>query len=72
MFSINHTEMVLDLPTVAERLLSVTGDAVTLCPAHGAPLSPPTRTPLDTNPAPNVPGSSPSPRPKDSPVEGSG
>lgn len=36
MFSLNHAENVLDLLSVAERLLAATGDAVTLCPASGS------------------------------------
>lgn len=34
-FSLNHTEAVLDLLAAAERLLALTGDAVTLCPNYG-------------------------------------
>lgn len=36
MFSLNHTDAVMDLLAAAERLLGLTGDAVTLCPNHGA------------------------------------
>ena len=35
-FSLNHLEPVLDLLSAAERLLDLTGDAVTLCPNFGA------------------------------------
>lgn len=34
-FSLTHPEAVLDLLAAAERLLSLTGDAVTLCPTYG-------------------------------------
>jgi DNA-binding transcriptional ArsR family regulator len=34
-FSLNHTDAVMDLLTAAERLLDLTGDAVTLCPNFG-------------------------------------
>lgn len=34
-FSLNHTEAVMDLLVAAERLLHLTGDAVTLCPNYG-------------------------------------
>jgi len=34
-FSLNHTEAVTDLLAAAERLLHLTGDAVTLCPNFG-------------------------------------
>jgi DNA-binding transcriptional ArsR family regulator len=40
MFSLNHTEIVIDLLSVAERLLGATGDAVILCPAYGAATLP--------------------------------
>ncbi|HEU4540977.1 MAG TPA: metalloregulator ArsR/SmtB family transcription factor [Jiangellaceae bacterium] len=46
MFSLNHTDTVLELLAAAERLLAVTGDAVTLCPTYGTP--PPSR--LDRTP----------------------
>lgn len=36
MWSLNHAETVLDLLASAERLLALTGDAVTLCPTYGA------------------------------------
>ncbi|WP_129337525.1 ArsR/SmtB family transcription factor [Cellulomonas endophytica] len=36
LFSLNHPEQVLALLGAAEQLLSVTGDAVTLCPTYGA------------------------------------
>jgi hypothetical protein len=35
MFSLNHTGAVMDLFAAAERLLDLTGDAVTLCPNFG-------------------------------------
>jgi ArsR family transcriptional regulator, cadmium/lead-responsive transcriptional repressor len=34
-FSLNHTEAVMDLLAAAERVLALTGDAVTLCPTYG-------------------------------------
>ena len=34
-FSLNHPEAVMDLFAAAERLLGLTGDAVTLCPRCG-------------------------------------
>ena len=34
-FALNHTEAVMDLLGAAERLLDLTGDAVTLCPNFG-------------------------------------
>ncbi len=34
-FSLNHTEAVIDLLAAAERLLELTGDAVILCPNFG-------------------------------------
>lgn len=40
MFSLNHAETVLDLLAAAERLLALTGDAVTLCPAYGTDTLP--------------------------------
>jgi len=36
MWSLNHTEIVMELLSAAERLLAATGDAVTLCPNFGA------------------------------------
>jgi DNA-binding transcriptional ArsR family regulator len=36
MWSLNHTDAVMDLLSAAERLLDLTGDAVTLCPIFGA------------------------------------
>ncbi len=36
MWSLNHTDTVIDLLSTAERLLALTGDAVTLCPNFGA------------------------------------
>ncbi|ROR91805.1 ArsR family transcriptional regulator [Nocardioides aurantiacus] len=35
MFSLNHTDALMDLLSAAERLLALTGDAVTLCANHG-------------------------------------
>lgn len=35
LFSLTHPEAVLELLTAAERLLGLTGDAVTLCPNFG-------------------------------------
>ena len=34
-FSLTHPEAVLELFSAAERLLGLTGDAVTLCPTYG-------------------------------------
>ena len=34
-FSLNHSDAVMDLFATAERLLDLTGDAVTLCPTFG-------------------------------------
>ncbi len=34
-YSLNHEEALMDVWKAAERLLSATGDAVTLCPNHG-------------------------------------
>ncbi|SDO39599.1 transcriptional regulator, ArsR family [Nocardioides szechwanensis] len=36
MWSLNHPETVMELLAAAERLLALTGDAVTLCPNFGA------------------------------------
>jgi DNA-binding transcriptional ArsR family regulator len=36
MWSLNHTDTVMELLSAAERLLAATGDAVTLCPNFGA------------------------------------
>jgi DNA-binding transcriptional ArsR family regulator len=36
MWSLNHTDTVIELLSAAERLLALTGDAVTLCPNFGA------------------------------------
>lgn len=36
MWSLNHADMVIALLSSAERLLALTGDAVTLCPTFGA------------------------------------
>ena len=35
MWSLNHTDTVMELLSAAERLLALTGDAVTLCPNFG-------------------------------------
>lgn len=35
-YSLAHREATLDLLSAAERLLGLTGDAVVLCPRHGA------------------------------------
>jgi DNA-binding transcriptional ArsR family regulator len=35
-FSLNHAAAVMDVFTAAERLLELTGDAVTLCPSFGS------------------------------------
>ena len=34
-FSLAHSEALLEVLAAAERLLDLTGDAVTLCPTHG-------------------------------------
>ena len=34
-FSLNHSDALMDLLAAAERLLDLTGDAVTLCANHG-------------------------------------
>ena len=36
MWSLNHTDTVIELLSAAERLLALTGDAVALCPNFGA------------------------------------
>lgn len=36
MWSLSHTETIIELLSAAERLLAATGDAVTLCPIFGA------------------------------------
>ncbi|CAI9419321.1 hypothetical protein [Nocardioides sp. T2.26MG-1] len=36
MWSLNHADIVMQLLAAAERLLALTGDAVTLCPNFGA------------------------------------
>lgn len=36
LFALNHTDAVMDLLAAAERLLELSGDAVTLCPNFGA------------------------------------
>ena len=35
MWSLNHLDTVMDLLASAEKLLALTGDAVTLCPTYG-------------------------------------
>jgi ArsR family transcriptional regulator, cadmium/lead-responsive transcriptional repressor len=35
MWSLNHTDTVMELLSATERLLALTGDAVTLCPNYG-------------------------------------
>ncbi|HEU5035454.1 MAG TPA: metalloregulator ArsR/SmtB family transcription factor [Nocardioides sp.] len=35
LWSLNHVDTVMDLLAAAERLLALTGDAVTLCPTYG-------------------------------------
>ena len=35
MWSLNHTDTVMELLSAAERVLALTGDAVTLCPNFG-------------------------------------
>lgn len=35
MFSLAHTDLLLDVLSAAERLLATTGDAVVLCPTYG-------------------------------------
>ena len=35
LFSLTHPEVMLDLLSAAERILELTGDAVTLCPTYG-------------------------------------
>ena len=35
-YSLTHPVAILDLLTAAEKLLALTGDAVTLCPTYGA------------------------------------
>ncbi|MPZ93868.1 MAG: metalloregulator ArsR/SmtB family transcription factor [Propionibacteriales bacterium] len=39
MWSLNHTDTVMELLSAAERLLAETGDAVTLCPNFGVATS---------------------------------
>ncbi len=39
MWSLCHTDTVMELLAAAERLLALTGDAVTLCPNFGATTS---------------------------------
>ena len=34
-YSLAHPEALVDLLSAAERVLALTGDAVTLCPVHG-------------------------------------
>jgi len=38
-FSLTHEPLILDLLACAERLLEVTGDAVSLCPVYGVEAS---------------------------------
>ena len=38
-FSLNHNEALMDLLAAAERLLALTGDAVTLCANHGTTVT---------------------------------
>lgn len=38
-FSLNHNAALMDLLAAAERLLALTGDAVTLCPNHGTTVA---------------------------------
>lgn len=38
-FSLNHTEELMALLAAAERLLALTGDAVTLCANHGVTVA---------------------------------
>ena len=40
MWSLNHTDLVMDLLAVAERLLGATGDAVALCARYGVATLP--------------------------------
>lgn len=40
MWSLEHPQAVMDLLASAERLLSLTGDAVTLCATHGSEALP--------------------------------
>lgn len=35
-YSLKHPEELVELLSVAEKILALTGDAVTLCPVHGA------------------------------------
>lgn len=39
MYSLTHPEATLELLSAAEKLLVLTGDAVTLCPAYGTSIS---------------------------------
>jgi hypothetical protein len=39
MWSLEHSDAVLDLHTAAEQLLALTGDAATLCPWYGVDTS---------------------------------
>jgi DNA-binding transcriptional ArsR family regulator len=41
-YSLNHADALMDLWAAAERLLELTGDAVTLCPAYGTDALPAT------------------------------
>jgi DNA-binding transcriptional ArsR family regulator len=39
-YSLRHEEALMDLWAAAERLLALTGDAVTLCPTYGTDAAP--------------------------------
>lgn len=43
-YSLTHPDALTAVWAAAEELLALTGDAVTLCPAHGADLDAPTRS----------------------------
>ncbi|OUZ06325.1 transcriptional regulator [Aeromicrobium sp. PE09-221] len=38
-YSLQHPDALIDLLSAAERMLALTGDAVTLCPVHGTDMS---------------------------------
>ena len=40
MFTLNHTDALMEVFAAAERLLDLTGDAVTLCPNFGTTSNP--------------------------------
>lgn len=40
LYTLNHPEATLELLSAAEKLLALTGDAVTLCPTYGASTGP--------------------------------